>query len=111
MSLSRFNSAQSSQRSDAQSFQNSDAESLRYPSTTSPVVIKSTPSIFTNFLPNITILIAQANSTNITEDKATSLATTLSSIPSLQEISKNFNSADSITQIITTATTTTNTTT
>uniref|UniRef100_A0A6C0EWE2 Uncharacterized protein n=1 Tax=viral metagenome TaxID=1070528 RepID=A0A6C0EWE2_9ZZZZ len=85
----------------------SEAQSLENLSTiddqTPAVVSKSTSSIFSNFLPNITILIARANSTNstdITQEKATSLASTLSSIPSLKGISKNLNSPDSIKLII-----------
>ena len=95
--------AQSLLSSDVQSLHTSDAESLENSSTPPAVVNKSTSSIFSKFLPDITILIARANSTNstdITKEEATSLASTLSSIPSLKGISKVLNSPESIKQII-----------
>ena len=107
-------SAQSSEWSDEELHHNSDEELLHSDAlslqtytqslaTPPAVVSESTSSIFSKFLPDITILIARANSTNstdITQEKATSLASTLSSIPSLKGISNGFKSADTIKQII-----------
>lgn len=104
--MSHFDSAQRTRESlhlsPRYSVHTSDAQLLHNLSTidvqTPAVVNKST---FSKFIPNITILIARANSTNITKEEATSLAKTLSSIPSLKGISNVLNSPDSITRIIT----------
>jgi len=95
--------AQSFHTSDAQPLQNSSITGTEKAKTPATVVSESTSSIFSKFIPDITILIARANSTNstdITQEEATSLASTLSSIPSLKGISKEFNSPESIKQII-----------